>query len=315
LEYCHAPDTNFSYTWKPGFLISDSTYQYPTAYINQSTKYYAYTQGRNNCWVRDSVSIYLPVHNYSAFPKDTAVCAGNFVQLHSTGGDNFTHYHWYQNNYQSAVTLDDSTSANPVASPTDTTTYTVVFSDNVSCQDTITGLRVKVKPIPVVRSVFHDTTVSYQQGVRLFATGASVYTWYPTTFLNNPNLVDPISTPTESITYTVLGIGSDGCSSSDTVHINVTYRGRVFVPTGFTPNGDGRNDRFRVDNMTSFEKILEFRVFNRWGQEVFKADDNSGWDGKWHGVDQDMGVYQYLIRVAYPDGYYQTFKGDVTLVR
>ena len=86
------------------------------------------------------------------------------------------------------------------------------------------------------------------------------------------------------------------------------------MPTAFTPNGDGKNDVFRISNVT-FEKVLEFHVFNRWGQEMFFATDNSGWDGTWHNVAQDIGVYEYLIRVASPDGTIQTFKGDVTLLR
>jgi gliding motility-associated-like protein len=61
---------------------------------------------------------------------------------------------------------------------------------------------------------------------------------------------------------------------------------------------------------------MEFRVFNRWGQEIFATQDiNSGWDGTWKGEPQEVGSYQYIIRVGYPDGNVETFKGDVALVR
>jgi gliding motility-associated-like protein len=63
-------------------------------------------------------------------------------------------------------------------------------------------------------------------------------------------------------------------------------------------------------------KLLEFRVFNRWGQEVFSTTDhNSGWDGKWKGEDAPIGAYQYIIRIGYPDQMTESFKGDVTLIR
>ena len=95
----------------------------------------------------------------------------------------------------------------------------------------------------------------------------------------------------------------------------VVYRDSLLVPTAFTPNGDGRNDVFRVANL-SFQKLIEFRVFNRWGQEVYSTtDNNGGWDGTWKGVAQDMGIYTYIIRVAFPDGTVSTYKGDVTLIR
>jgi gliding motility-associated-like protein len=72
---------------------------------------------------------------------------------------------------------------------------------------------------------------------------------------------------------------------------------------------------FRVSNMT-VQRYVEFRVFNRWGQEVYNGTDGrKGWDGTWKGVPQEIGNYQYLIRVAYPDGFVETYKGDVTLVR
>ena len=127
--------------------------------------------------------------------------------------------------------------------------------------------------------------------------------------------MNPIASPTEPTMYTVTGIGVNGCRNIDSVKISIDYRGNLFVPTAFTPNADGKNDEFKVVNLT-FQKVLEFRVFNRWGQEIFNTTDpKKGWDGKWKGVDQDMAAYNYIIRVAYPDGYVETYKGDVTLIR
>jgi len=96
--------------------------------------------------------------------------------------------------------------------------------------------------------------------------------------------------------------------------VDVDYRDNLFVPSGFSPNGDGKNDLFRVANLT-FQKIVEFRVFNRWGQEIFNANSNVGWDGAWKGEPQDMGEYSYQIRVGFPDGYVESYKGSVTLIR
>jgi len=195
----------------------------------------------------------------------------------------------------------------------DSLTYQLVVTDSVGCSDTV-SCQLEVKPIPVVKTLTHDTTINYNGSVQLFATGAAVYTWSPTATLSNPNIVNPIASPKETTVYTVRGLSANGCAATDTVHVDINYHGKVFVPTAFTPNGDGRNDVFKVVNLT-FEKILEFHVFNRWGQELFYATDNSGWNGYWHNEPQDIGTYQYLIRVASPDGTIQTFKGDVTLLR
>jgi len=324
LDYCPAPTLSyFSYTWKPGTYLSDSTLQSPTAYVNNPgkvTTYTVYTAGRNNCLVHDSVNIYQPKHSYVLLPRDTAFCEGGSAKLTVKGASATTTYQWFENGYQTPTTLSCTTCANPIAMPhntgstvVDTFTYQLVVTDSVGCNDTVSS-RIEVKPIPVVRTLTHDTMINYNGSVQLFATGASVYTWYPTGSLSNPNIVNPIASPKETTVYTVRGLSSNGCAATDTEHVDINYHGKIFVPSAFTPNGDGRNDLFKVVNLT-FEKVLEFHVFNRWGQELFYATDNEGWDGTWKQAPQDIGTYQYLIRVASPDGTIQTFKGDVTLLR
>jgi gliding motility-associated-like protein len=309
-HYCSAPDGYFQYTWAPGLFLSDSTSQGPIAYIPNSVNYKVSTQGRNGCVVSDTVHIFVPTHHFSAYPADTAVCAGQKVTFHAKGGFS---YQWYQNGFKKATSLSCNNCANPISSATDTTTYQVVVGDSVACYDTL-STKIEIKPIPVVKIVSHDTTIDFGSSVQLFAQGANVFTWSPSSTLSNPNIVNPIASPTEPVTYTVVGIAADGCYSEDSVHVNINYRGKLFVPSAFSPNGDGKNDMFNVANLT-FEKILEFRVYNRWGQQVFEGTDNKGWDGKWKGVPQDLGSYEYLVRVGFPDGFVETFKGSVTLIR
>lgn len=326
LDYCPAPSLGanaFSYTWKPGTYLSDSSIQSPIAYVNNPgkvTTYSVYTRGRNGCLVHDSVNIYQPQHHYAIYPLDTIFCEGGTAKLNVRGASKTTTYQWFENGFQTPTTLSCNTCANPTAMPhnyghtnIDTFTYQLVVSDSVGCNDTVFS-RLEVKPIPVVRALTHDTTINYNGSVQLFATGAAVYTWTPTGSLNNPNIVNPIASPKEPTTYIVRGLSANGCAATDTVHVDINYHGHVFVPTAFTPNGDGKNDVFKVGNLT-FEKVLEFHVFNRWGQELYYSTDNKGWDGYWHNAPQDIGTYQFLIRVASPDGTIETFKGDVTLLR
>ena len=87
------------------------------------------------------------------------------------------------------------------------------------------------------------------------------------------------------------------------------------IPSAFTPNGDGLNDLFRITNL-KYQKLVDFSVFNRWGILVFHTNNPEvGWDGTYQGVAQDMGVYNYQIITAHPDGTNQTYKGNVTLIR
>ena len=87
------------------------------------------------------------------------------------------------------------------------------------------------------------------------------------------------------------------------------------MPTGFTPDGDGLNDVFKPVGPL-FSRMLEMRVYSRWGEELFFSNDkNHGWDGTFHGVPQDIGVYYYQIIVATADGGNKVYKGSVTLIR
>jgi gliding motility-associated-like protein len=106
-----------------------------------------------------------------------------------------------------------------------------------------------------------------------------------------------------------------GCRDSAVVYVNVDFGMTEFIPSAFTPNGDGRNDVFRILNM-KYQKLLDFRVYNRWGQQIFQTTDVSkGWDGTFNGTPQDMGVYNYVIIVARPDGTEKTYTGAVSLIR
>lgn len=311
-NYCNADTVPFQFTWKSGTFLSDSTAADPLAYVPKTTKYYVSTAGRNGCKVIDSVEIYVPIHNTQVFPKDTAICSGESVILHAR--NSYT-YKWYEDQYFNAATsLSCDNCADPVATPPATRDYYIVASDSVNCSDTFT-IHVTVKPLPVVDILNNDTIIKFGQSVQLIGSGAYLYYWSPVASLDNPNIVNPVASPTEPTVYTLTGIGANGCRNFDSVRISIDYRDHLMIPSAFTPNGDGRNDEFRITNLT-FQKVMEFRVFNRWGQEIFSTTDGrKGWDGSWKGVTQEMGTYNYIIRIGYPDGYVETYKGDVTLVR
>ena len=326
--YCPSPELPFNFTWEPGTFLNDSTVQNPTGYIPRSIDYAVTTTGRNGCRIRDSLHIIVPDHNVSVGPIDTIACRNQIVPLRASGG--LDGYRWFEvneGNFSDASgTLSCIDCANPIALPPVTTTYAVVFSNDVNrgnpnnpgsaegCPDTL-FTTVYINPLPPVRSTNRDTTIAYGKSVQLFATGASNFTWTPVGSLTDPNSPAPIASPKETTNYIVSGRDSNGCMYRDTVKVIVDYRAKLLIPSAFTPNNDGRNDVFKIINV-SFQRLMEFRVFNRWGQEIFTTTDiNGGWDGTWKGVEQALGNYQYLIRVAYPDGNVETYKGDINLIR
>lgn len=200
------------------------------------------------------------------------------------------------------------------------TTYSVkLVAFNEFCFSDSMLKNVVLQPTPQIFNLYNvtaDQTVLFGNSIQLNASGASIYYWTPNDgTLNDPNISNPIARPFDSITYTVYGYNADGCYDSAKVHINVSHDVNDFIPSAFTPNGDGKNDVFRITN-AKYGKLVEMSVFNRWGERIFNsANTNNGWDGTFNGVPQDLGVYNYLIILSNSDGSNKTYKGTVTLIR
>ena len=124
----------------------------------------------------------------------------------------------------------------------------------------------------------------------------------------------PYNTTSYIVKYTVTD--SIGCESSAQKTIKIYSSCYLAVPNAFTPNNDGKNDFLRVLNAIKAEK-LEFKVFNRWGQLVFKTTDwKQGWDGTVKGVQQGSGVYVWFLSYTDRDTKEtRTMRGSATLIR
>ncbi|MCB9064607.1 MAG: gliding motility-associated C-terminal domain-containing protein [Chitinophagales bacterium] len=314
--YCEADPLPFVITWNQGEYLSDTTVAQPLAYVPKSTRYVVETIGRSGCLMRDTLDIYVPKHDFKVTPTDTAICYGVGTPVSAYGG---WYYKWYEYDgtdiYKDATgSLNCPTCPEPFVRPAKTTDYRIVISDSVWCYDTLKA-RVEVLPLPDVHILNQDTTVKYGKSFQLLASGARLYNWSPVSSLSNPNISYPMASPKEDTRYVVGGIGANGCRAFDTLYVTIDNRDHLMVPGAFSPNGDGKNDVFKITNLT-FQRIMEFRIFNRWGQEIFNTTDNSrGWDGTWKGEPQGIGTYSYLIRVGFPDGQVETYRGEVTLIR
>ncbi len=88
------------------------------------------------------------------------------------------------------------------------------------------------------------------------------------------------------------------------------------MPSAFTPDGDEINDRFiPVISDPDLQQIVQFQIFNRWGQKIFDNDDPLGWDGTYDGEAMPSDVYIYIIEVSVAGCETFSQKGDVTLIR
>lgn len=248
------------------------------------------------------VITYLPIcYHQTLFLEATDAAAGGTFSW--TGPDGFT-----SSIYNPSIV--GTTYAN-------TGIYTVTYT-LLNCVSLPATANVTIQAPPQLTNVTPNQTIAYGSTVQLNASNALYYVWTPDDgTLNNPNINYPKATPFVTTTYTVYGMNEYGCRDTAYVTIFVDSVIHGVIPTAFTPNGDGRNDIFHPIGF-DFHRIVEFTVFNRWGQQIFYSNNISdGWDGTFNGVPQEMGTYYYNIIVAQPEGMMENkaYKGSVTLIR
>ena len=105
------------------------------------------------------------------------------------------------------------------------------------------------------------------------------------------------------------------CVTTDTMLIQILKKPGFYLPTAFTPNGDGLNDEVQP-YLIGMKGLKSFSVFNRWGNLIFSTTTyGKKWNGKSQGVDQDPGVYVWIVEFYNSDNNKVTEKGTITLIR
>ncbi len=138
--------------------------------------------------------------------------------------------------------------------------------------------------------------------------------------LSCTDCAQPTSTPYYTITYKLVAEDENGCEAVDNITVFVKANRVVLVPTAFTPNQDGSNDKLLVHGKEG-TRIIIFKIFDRWGEQLFEQEDfpindpQIGWDGTFKGEEMNSGVYIWTLEVEFIDGFKQLFSGQTTLLR
>lgn len=199
--------------------------------------------------------------------------------------------------------------------------YSLTVTDHNNCviSDTVQiNVNYIYQNVQVTSS--HDTiwegqtaqfTATYIPGVQ--------YTWNPSQWLSNPNGHNTyVSPPPGTYWYYVTLNDGNGCIYTDSVKITVIdvycYPPYLFIPTGFTPDGDGVNDVFYVRGI--YIDQMEMRIFDRWGNLIFESyRQEDGWDGTYKGKPCPPDVYAVYVKILCFNKLEYFYKGNVTLIR
>jgi gliding motility-associated-like protein len=304
------------YEWTPVQDLSCTDCANPFASPLTNTTYIVKGTNSFGCEAYDTVAIevFQPIQiNVSPGGE---ICAKESFNLSASGADS---YKW-----SPAQSLSSADIANPVATPTVSTTYRVVGYDGHNCFTDTAYVSVVVNPKPTIQlgpdlTLATGTIYSFNP---VTTKGPFVlWQWTPATNLSCSSCPDPSATIKNDITYEVLIENVFGCTATDSINIKTfCEESQVFIPNAFSPDGDGINDILMV-RAKGVGYINSFRIFTRWGELIFEKSNfppnipAHGWDGKIRGVTGPAEVYVYTVEVTCDNMQTYTFKGNISILK
>ncbi|MEJ7625672.1 MAG: PKD domain-containing protein [Ferruginibacter sp.] len=310
-----ADNSSLSYQWDfgdltPGSSATDASHVY-AANASYNVRLTATTSfGCTNDKVKTFSAFFdKPVANFSATPDK--LCQGVstvFNDLSSAPNSSILSRLWI---FGDGTTSSD---VNPVKTYRDSGTYNVklvVKSQEGCISDTFSYL-VTVYQQPVI-----DAGPSFvvPQGTMLQFKAVSnstlfTYMWSPAIGLSDNTVLNPMLQANNDATYILTATGNGNCTATDQLTVKILKP--VKIPNAFSPNGDGSNDTWQLDNLKDYPGAT-VQVFNRYGQLVYNTVSyTSPWDGTMKGKPLPVATYYYIIDLK--NGF-KPLNGSITLIR
>jgi gliding motility-associated-like protein len=259
-------------------------------------------------WIDILPSVHVTLHTDQS---NLTICKGQSITFTASGA---VDYQFFVND--SAWTTLDTTSTFTTTALSNHDQIKVVGTNGCS-SDTSDYIIIDVNPLPTVIAG-PDTTIDLGQSVQLYAhaTGSSalVYTWTPDSFLNVITIPNPVYSGPDTITFHVKVTDASGCIATAPVTINVNIPDNVLLPNVITPNGDGKNDLWVLNEKINLAGS-HLVIFNRWGELVYETDNyNNDWGGTYKATGQKVpdGTYYYVLTV--PAQHNHTYKGPINVL-
>ena len=307
-----ATSNGTSFLWIPNTGLSIASVLNPDASPTITTNY-TLTATDGLCSNSSTVTVFVDAAPVANAGKDTGICFGKDIQLMGSGG---AAYSWVPATY-----LNNAAIYNPVAIKPGIgiISYSLEVTDAKGCKSLNTeSVLITVSPPPKLFAG-NDTAIVINQPLQLYGidvnnSGFINYAWSPTYGLNNPLVANPVTILDRNIIYTLNAQNINGCVGTDDIKITVYKGPEIYVPTAFTPNGDGINDILKAIPV-GIKAFHYFTITNRYGQQVFTtADPNKGWDGKFKNSKQPLGTFIWMAEAVDYKGNLIQRKGYVVLI-
>lgn len=300
------------YSWSPSAGLNSAIISNPRASPVITTEYELTVRSLGGgCMNRDSVLVTASIIDSSLLLIGKSlfcVTSGDSALLLVQPTDSIQ---WYLNN--SAILGANQ----PAYRVGQTGNYMARLFTNEGCDLGTRTERVVIEtPRPAILYPLQYAIIDNPVELQARSFGAT-YLWKPPTYLEDPSTMKPIfnSPLIEEKSYTIDITTAAGCLTVDTQIVKTLKEVKIYVPTAFTPNNDGRNDHLRPI-MLGVKQLQYFRVYNRWGQVVYTMQPNQlGWDGTLNGQQQNSAVYVWTMEALGLDNRKYFQKGTVLLVK
>ncbi len=315
VDFRNTSTGGFSYMWDFGVPGATSTQFQPSYTYPDTGTYLVKLTVNEGSTCPDSTTALVKI--YPTFNADFNVtglhCPNSpltFTDMSESTYKPITFWNWNFGDQHTANTQN----AVHAYSKGNTYNVTLISGNHLGCTDTVKK-DVYVEDFKPFAG--NDTIIVAGEKINFEATGGIEYTWTPATMLNTYYGPNPIGTypDTGHYAYNVHIKSIEQCEGDDSIKVWVVAQPSYFVPSAFTPNGDGRNDVLRPIAI-GYSANNYFRIFNRFGERVFESKDFSqGWDGNFNSEPADVGTYFWELSVTNRHGEKEFYKGDVTLIR
>ena len=294
------------YQWAgPSNFSSNS----PSPTINNITTqnagiYYVTVTNADGCSNTSQINVVVNSLPQVSVSSNSPLCEGQTLNLNASGG---TQYQWAgPSNFSSnspSPTINNVTTQNAGL-------YYVTITN--LCGNTIDTINVIINLVPNISLDKKDESCKGLNDGKITVNINSGQE--PYTYLWSNGSTQNQLTQLTSGNYSVTITDANGCSSTDAITINNSEYDCFFIPTIFSPNGDGVNDVLYVRGHGIKEFLL--KIYDRWGNLIFEStDQNIGWDGTYKGKPMNTGAYAYHLKIVFINGTEKEIKDNITLIR